>query len=99
MLFPPGLGTNVGRDESWILSSYHQALADRVCVSAKSLSFQSFALVFLNYLRRTALGDVSGFIYTCPFHCSVCIVTGTPSWEQEKKCQRLGMCGVSSIYT
>lgn len=67
MPFPPGLGTNAGSDETWILSSCHQALADHVGVSARSLSFQSFALVFLNYLRRTALGGCKWFYLHMPF--------------------------------
>lgn len=47
---PPGLGTNAGRVETWILSSCHQTLADCVCVSARSLSFHSFDSFFLNHL-------------------------------------------------
>lgn len=61
--------------------------------------FSHLLWFFLIICKGQPWGDVSGFIYTCPFHCYVCIVTGTPSWEQEKKCQHLGMCGVSSIYT
>lgn len=97
--FPPWAGADAGSDGTWILSSCQQALAEHVCLSARSLSFQLFALVFLNSLPRAALGDVSGFIYTCPFHYDVSMVVGTPSWEQDKKRQHSGMCGVSSIYT
>lgn len=46
--FPPGLGTNADSQETWTLSSCHQALADHVSVSARSLPSQSFASVFVN---------------------------------------------------